>query len=327
MSSPAAPALVLRIDAKVCHVEVQGERRLVPLAGKLFVAGTNHTQPLAVGDEVLLEPLGQAIASVLPRKSFLHRRAAGEGRGKAQVLAANLTRVLVVSSVASPPFQCELVDGALAAARREGIDAALVVTKADLDPAAAQAWRQLYTRCGVPTFVTSLSEAMATHDDLNNLRTMLHHNQTAVCGLSGAGKSSLLNALVPGLALRIGSLNHIRQGRHTTTHTELLPLPGGGHVLDTPGVRNFHLFHCGSQELQFLFPEIAAQLPQCAFRSCVHDRERDCAVRNAVAAGAIAASRHDSYLRMLAQAQAEERPSASGSNQRSKPRRGRPGIT
>ena len=85
-------------------------------------------------------------------------------------------------------------------------------------------------------------------------------------GLSGAGKSTLLNAVVPGVQLRTGQLNHIEQGRHTTTHTELLAMPGGGHVLDTPGVRNFHLFCTGSQELQFLFPEIAAKLPACAYR-------------------------------------------------------------
>ena len=114
--------------------------------------------------------------------------------------------------------------------------------------------------------------------------------------------------MVPGLKLRTGDLNHIRQGRHTTTHTELLPLPGGGHVLDTPGVRNFHLFCVGSQELQFLFAEIGALLPRCAYRSCLHDGQQDCAVQAAVARGEIAASRFRSYLAMLQQAINSERP-------------------
>jgi putative ribosome biogenesis GTPase RsgA len=115
-------------------------------------------------------------------------------------------------------------------------------------------------------------------------------------------------AVVPGVQLRTGHLNHIESGRHTTTHTELLPLPGGGHVLDTPGVRNFHLFCTGSQELQFLFPEIAARLPQCEYRSCLHDQEQHCAVRAAADSGEIAESRYGSYRTMLQDALAAERP-------------------
>ena len=111
---------------------------------------------------------------------------------------------------------------------------------------------------------------------------LLHKNGTVNCGLSGVGKSSLLNTVIPGLDLRIGTLSHIRQGKHTTSHTELIPLPGGGHVLDTPGVRSFHLFHVGSQELQFLLPEIGALLPQCGYRNCLHQDEPDCAVIAAV---------------------------------------------
>ena len=88
----------------------------------------------------------------------------------------------------------------------------------------------------------------------------------------------------------------------------LLPLPGGGHVLDTPGVRSFHLFHTGSQELQFLFPEIATRLPACGYRSCLHDGEADCAVKRALAAGEIAETRYASYLRMLHDALAAEQP-------------------
>ena len=111
---------------------------------------------------------------------------------------------------------------------------------------------------------------------------------------------------MPGVRLRTGHLNHIQQGRHTTTHTELLPLPGGGHVLDTPGVRSFHLFHTGSQELQFLFPEIAARLPRCEYRSCLHDGESTCAVKAAHETGEVAPTRYASYLRMLREALAAE---------------------
>lgn len=308
MQPSSLQGLVLRIDAKVCHVEVDGERRLVPLAGKLFPAKSHERRPLAVGDRVVLDATGQAIDAVLPRSSQLHRRAAAEGGEQAQVLAANLTHVLAVASVAEPPFQPELVDGILAAAARERIPATLVLTKIDLDPAMATRWAAVYAHAAVRVLATSTAPGRRTPAALLELDRLLHQNRSVVVGLSGAGKSSLLNAIVPGVRLRTGDLSHIRQGRHTTTHTELIPLPGGGHVLDTPGVRNFHLFCVGSQELQFLFPELATRLPECEYRSCLHDGEHNCAVKRAVAGGDLPASRYASYRAMLHDALAAERP-------------------
>jgi ribosome biogenesis GTPase len=306
---PSSPqGLVLRIDAKVCHVEVDGERRQLPLAGKLFETKTHERRPLAVGDRVVLDATGMAIDSVLPRSSQLHRRAAAEGEEQAQVLAANLTHVIAVASVSSPPFQPALVDGILAAAARERIPATLVLSKVDLDEDLAARWRLTYAHSGAHVVSTCTVPGRSTDAALRELGQLLHQNRSVVVGLSGAGKSSLLNAIVPGVTLRIGDLNHIRQGRHTTTHTELIPLPGGGHVLDTPGVRNFHLFCVGSQELQFLFAEIAAKLPECEYRSCLHEGEANCAVKAALARGTIAESRYRSYRGMLLEALAAERP-------------------
>ncbi|MBL8750753.1 MAG: ribosome small subunit-dependent GTPase A [Planctomycetes bacterium] len=310
MQPSSQQALVLRIDAKVCHVEIGGETRQLPLAGKLFEDRSHEKRPLAVGDRVLLDTTGRAIDAVLPRSSQLHRRAASEGEERAQVVAANITHVLAVASVASPPFQPELVDGILAAAARERIPASLVLTKIDLAPDEAKRWSAAYAHAGVRVLATSTAEGHATEDTLRELGVLLHQNRTVVSGLSGAGKSSLLNTLVPGVKLRTGSLNHIRQGRHTTTHTELLALPGGGHVLDTPGVRNFHLFCTGSQELQFLFPEISTLLPSCEYRSCLHADEANCAVRSAVERGELAASRYRSYRTMLRHALEAEDPTA-----------------
>ncbi len=306
---PSSPqGLVLRIDAKVCHVEVDGGRRQLPLAGKLFEERSHERRPLAVGDRVVLAPAGDAIDAVLPRSSQLHRRAASEGEDQAQVLAANITQVLVVASVAQPRFQPELVDGVLAAAARERVPATLVLSKVDLDEQLAATWAAVYSRANVRVLATCTVPGRSTAATLRELADLLHQNRTVVVGLSGAGKSSLLNAVVPGVTLRIGDLNHVRQGRHTTTHTELIALPGGGHVLDTPGVRNFHLFCVGSQELQFLFPEIAAKLPECAYRSCLHDGEQQCGVAAALARREIAESRYRSYRTMLQQALVAERP-------------------
>lgn len=307
MQPSSQQGLVLRVDAKVCHVEIAGSRQQLPLAGKLFEGRAAEKRPLTVGDRVVLDPTGRSIEAVLPRSSQLHRRSSSEGEERAQVIAANITLVLAVASVDSPPFQPELVDGILAAAARERIPAALVLTKTDLQPESSDRWRRVYAHAGVRVLATS-THGRVTNESLAELGELLHHNRTVLCGLSGAGKSSLLNAVVPGATLRVGSLNHIRQGRHTTTHTELLPLPGGGHVLDTPGVRNFHLFCTGSQELQFLFPEIGALLPACGYRNCLHDDETDCAVRAAVDAGTLPASRYGSYRTMLHEALRAEHP-------------------
>jgi len=281
----------------------------LPLAGKLFEQKTHEKRPLAVGDHVLLDVTGEAIDQVLPRSSQLHRRAATEGEHQAQVLAANITQVLAVASVKSPPFQPELVDGLLAAAARERIAATLVLTKVDLAKKAADRWAEVYSQANVRVLQTCTVEGKETKESLAELAELLQQNRSVLIGLSGAGKSTLLNSVVPGVELRTGRLNHIQQGRHTTTHTELLALPGGGHVLDTPGVRNFHLFCTGSQELQFLFPEIAARLPECGFRSCLHNGEQQCAAKAALDAGDIPDTRYQSYLRMLHDALEAEDPS------------------
>jgi len=309
MEPSCQEALVLRIDAKVCLVEIAGQRRTLPLAGKLFEERSHEKRPLAVGDRVRLDATGNAIDALMPRTSQLHRRAASEGEDRAQVVAANITLVLVVAAAAEPPFQPELVDGVLAAAARERIPAALVVTKVDRDRhGRAQQWIELYRRLGYRAYATSTAAGHETPQEFAELAELLHRNETVLCGLSGVGKSTLLNTVLPGLELRTGALNHIRQGKHTTTHTELIPLPGGGHVLDTPGMRNFHLFHVGAQETQFLFPEIGALLPQCGYRNCTHRDDPGCAVLAAHSRGEIADSRYRSYLTMLDAALRSERP-------------------
>lgn len=293
-------------------MEVAGRPHALPLRGRLFETQSHERKPLAVGDrvQVRLDAGGGAIEARLPRTTELHRRAAGEAE-RSQVVAANVSLVLAVTSVDQPPFQPELVDGVLVAAAREEIPAAIALTKVDLDPVAGERWAALYRGLGYPVFALSLADGQRTEAALAELGELLHRNRSVVCGLSGVGKSSLLNAVIPGQQLRIGSLSHIQQGRHTTTRTELVPLPGGGHVLDTPGVRSFHLFHVGAQELAFYFPELKQLLAGCGYRNCLHQDEPGCAVRAAVADGTIADSRYRSYRVMLAAALGEDPDAAS----------------
>lgn len=283
---------MLRIDAKSCHVEVDGTAHILPLRGRLFEAQGDEKRPIAVGDRVVVA--GGAIESVLPRRSKLSRRSAGEG-DREQVLAANVTLALVTASIAEPPFQPEIVDRILAGAEREGIDAALAITKIDRDRKnTAARWIELYESLGYRVFATQPDSAAPA---LAELAELLHRNVTVLTGLSGVGKSSLINRLVPGLDLRIGAVG--RQGRHTTTHTQLIPLPGGGHVLDTPGIRNFGLFDLERTEVAALFRELRPLLGRCAYRDCTHLVEPDCTLRAAREAGNVAPSRWRSYELLL----------------------------
>lgn len=295
--------LVLRIDAKVCHVEVDGQTHILPLRGRLFEnRSSKEARPIAVGDRVVvsLDEQGGAIDAVLPRQSRLARRKAGDDDQREQVLAANISLVMVMAAIKDPPFQPELIDRILAGAEREHVQAVLCITKVDTDKKGlAPDWAEMYRDIGYLCFTTSITPGKETQASLDQIRGLLHDNVTVISGASGVGKSSMINTLVPGLDLRIGSLGRIRQGKHTTTHTQLIPLPGGGHVLDTPGIRSFGLQNLDPLDLAFCFREIKEYSQDCVYRNCTHTHEPDCAVFAAVEAGEIAETRYASYTLML----------------------------
>jgi ribosome biogenesis GTPase len=317
-SSSPRPGLVLRIDARHCHVELDGRTVVLPLRGRLFEQRGAERGPIAVGDRVLVtwDGASGAIDAVLPRTSRLARRAAG-GEEREHVLAANVSLVLAVASLEDPPFEPLLLDGILAGAAREGLDAAVALTKADLDAGGrAVVAAATYRALEYPTFVLSTrARASPQWDDLGRL---LAAHVTVVCGTSGAGKSSLLNELLPGVELATGEVGHHSLGRHTTTHTRLLPLPSVGHVLDTPGIRSFDLAGAAPTEIGPLFREIAAHAAGCAFRDCTHRVEPDCAVQRALQADRIAPSRFASYVAIVQQRERERqrRPGRGGLRKR-----------
>ena len=295
--------LVLRIDAKVCHVDVEGTTHILPLRGRIFEQRSSHeARPIAVGDhvEVVLEDGGGAIEVVLHRTSRLTRRKAGDDDKREQVIAANISLVMVMASIRDPIFQPELVDRILAGAEREHVRPILTITKVDRDKRGyAGEWAGLYRDIGYEVFTTSIAKGRETNETLQALRELLQDNITVLCGASGVGKSSLINTIIPGLNLRIGSLGRIRQGKHTTSHTQLIPLPGGGHVLDTPGIRSFGLQNLAPLDLAFCFPEIKSLVSGCEYRNCTHTVEPECAIFQAVENGEIAESRYVSYTLML----------------------------
>lgn len=262
---------------------------------------------LAVGDEVMVrrdEGSGWAIAEILPRRSRLARKEPGRARGE-RVIAANLDQVVVVFALRKPEPHVAMLDRFLVIAEANGIAARVVINKVDLagEPE-ARALFGVYERVGYPLHLTSVRSGAG----LDVLREALHGRTSVVTGPSGVGKSSLLNALYTGLSLRVGEISaSVNKGRHTTVGAYLHPLPDGGFVVDTPGLREIGLWGVPSGELDSCFPEFRALKDECRFADCSHLQEPDCAVREALDAGRVDASRYASYQKLISEALVSEK--------------------
>lgn len=301
MSAPLERGLVLRTDAKVCHVEVGG--RVVQAAPRGILYGEDGVKreqknPVAVGDEVELD-LSSTPASlerVLPRRNWLSRTASSHDP-REQVLAANVDQLLVVCSLGKPGFSSNRTDRILAACEWSHIPARIVLNKIDLaEEDEIEALQESYAQAGVPILTTCALDGRG----IEELRELIRGKTSVFYGASGAGKSSLLNALRPGLALKVGKISRFWEaGRHTTSFSNLLRLDADTRVIDTPGIRVFRLHGVPAQDLRGLFPEFARFQSRCGYVGCSHDHEPDCAVFEAVENGEIAASRYASYVEML----------------------------
>ena len=253
---------------------------------------------VVAGDVVDLELQsdGRAtISGVRRRKSVLARRAAGERSPRAQPIAANVDQVVVVASVRSPEPRPRLLDRFLVIAAANRIPAVLVLNKIDLDRTALDRLLERYTPAGYQVLATSvrLPEGLAAFRDL------LRGRESVLAGQSGVGKSSLLNALDPGLNLRIGEISaKWDTGKHTTRAALVVPLAGGGYVVDTPGLREVGTWGIDPELLAVCFPEFRRFLDQCRFDNCRHMAEPGCAVLDAAEQGAFDADRLLSYQRL-----------------------------
>ncbi len=243
--------------------------------------------PLA-GDRVRVTCQGEGkgvLEEILPRKNSLLRPP-----------VANLDQLFVVASVSEPAFQTFLVDQITAIAVDKGIEPVLLITKTDLE--ACGGLLEIYRKAGL----TCLTFSPADRRDIPMLQNYLKGRISAFTGNSGVGKSTLLNGLYPALGLETGEISRkLGRGRHTTRCVELFPVPGGGYVADTPGFSSLDLErneHIPKENLPLCFPEFGPYLGKCKFVSCSHTKEKGCAVLEAVAAGSIPVSRHESYTAM-----------------------------
>lgn len=289
---------VRRDDGEDVRARIRGKFRLEALE-------IDETNPLAVGDRVRLrmEDDGTGfITEIEPRENQLSRRAAGRKAAiREHVIVTNVDRAWCVQSTFGPKVNPGFVDRFLVAAEAHHIPAGLVINKADLldgEPRAQEAvafWRELYEGLGYPVLLTSAE----TGRGVDAFRQQLAERVSVVSGPSGVGKSSLLNAVEPGLGLATSEVSEKTQkGRHTTTFATLLEAAGGW-VADTPGIREFGIWDMSPQDLGGYFVEFRPHIPHCRFPDCTHAHEPGCAVQEAVDRDEVTPERYGSYLAIL----------------------------
>jgi ribosome biogenesis GTPase len=272
-------------------------------------ASASGQPKLAVGDVVLVEPdeRGGAwvICEILPRRSRLARRAPGGGYGE-RIVAANVDQVVVVFAAAKPEPHPRMLDRFLVIAEANELNARIIVNKIDLiSEATAHERFGAYERAGYPVHFTSTKRG----DGLAAVRVMLGGRVSVFTGPSGVGKSSLLNALFPGLSLRVGEISEsVNKGRHTTVGAVMIPLPdeSDSYVVDTPGLREVGMWALSVEHLDRCFPELRPFMPNCRFADCTHTVEPDCAVKEAVDRGDVSVERYDSYLKLREEIEAAD---------------------
>lgn len=291
-------ALVLRLRHRGAVVFVDGAEVEATLRGRLLQGEHDFTSRIAVGERVAVahKPEGWVIEGVLPRRSALSRTR--RVTHQEQVLVANLDRAFFMLSLAEPDFRPHLIDRLLIAADRGGFEGVLLFTKTDLvtDRSAFEDWAQLYRGLGVKVIFVST----ATNEGVEAVRVMMQAGVSVVAGQSGVGKSTLLNALQPGLGLVTAEISpKWGKGRHTTTASSLHAFVGGGWLADTPGVRSFSLPRLETHEVSAYFSEFLRFAPNCRFAACTHLHEPDCGVKTAVEDGGIDERRYEGYLRIV----------------------------
>jgi ribosome biogenesis GTPase len=304
-AAPAStlPGTILRARSGFYSVLIDDGRLVESRLRGLLKKDRQSTDLAVIGDRVHVTLLadGQGVIErVQPRTSKFSRRQPGpRGSWKEDMLVANVDQVLVVFACADPMPHVRMLDRFLVVAEHNDVPAVVVANKIDLvHLAQAHATFDPYDAIGYPVHFVSAREGIGVEE----LADRLSGRTSVVTGPSGVGKSTLLNAIQPGLRIETGDISEfLHKGRHTTTSAELhsLSAPGNGYVADTPGLRELGLWQIPPNELPWCFPEFEPFLGACAFNDCRHINEPRCAIRGAVADGRISEARHDSYRRLL----------------------------
>lgn len=272
------------------------------IKGNFRIKGIRTTNPVAVGDIVkLIHASDDAyyIKEIAPRKNYIIRRASNLSK-ESHILAANIDQAILVASIFNPETPLTFIDRFLATAEAYSIPAIIVFNKTDLWTPEIKGYalelKDIYEKIGYDVIFTSALSSQGVKD----LKMATSNKITLLAGNSGVGKSSLINSLIPGLSLRTGEVSDIHHtGTHTTTFSEMIPLPEGGEIIDIPGVKGFGMIEFQSSEVGHYFPEIFKKSLNCRYDDCRHTGEPGCAVEKAVGEGEISSSRFNSYLSIM----------------------------
>lgn len=272
------------------------------IKGNFRIKNIDSTNPVAVGDKVKIEIKDgetNLISELLDRKNYIVRKSVNLSK-QVQVLASNIDKAYVIATPVFPKTSTGFIDRFLSTAEAYSIPAAIIFNKSDLfDPAIEEYVDELkliYAKIGYEVFCVSALQPKT----IIQLQEELKNKINLFLGHSGVGKSTLINALIPGLNLKTApiSTQHLK-GTHTTTFAEMHPLPQGGYIIDTPGIREFGITDFNKQEVTHYFPEFFRLLGNCKYNNCMHVNESDCAVIKALKNGEVSESRYRNYLSIL----------------------------
>lgn len=272
------------------------------IKGNFRLKDIRSTNPVAIGDRVVIDinPEGTAfISEIEDRKNYIIRRASNLSK-QAHIIAANLDQAILIVTVNYPITSTVFIDRFLATAEAYRVPVKIVFNKIDRygeeDSQYMEGLINLYTQIGYPCFKVCAKN----EEGLDALRSALQGKTTLLSGHSGVGKSTLINKLVPGINLRTAGISEYHnKGTHTTTFSEMIVLPEGGYLIDTPGIKGFGTIEMEEEEISHYFPEIFRHAGSCRFNNCTHRHEPGCAVIQAVSDHFISESRYHSYLNIL----------------------------
>ncbi len=289
---------VIRSKGRLFTVLADGREYQCEVLGK--AKREKGHSPVAVGDVVDFSPVADGsggIETVHPRKTKFSRPRVGEElKGTEQVIVANVDQMAIVASVRQPELKLHLIDRFTVAAQKGGLKPIVVINKIDLQHKHdLTRIRSIYESVRTPVVLTSCVDGRG----IDELRELLRDRESIFVGHSGTGKSTLLNQLQPGLALRTSEISETTsKGTHTTTSVELFALDSGGYVVDSPGLKVMGIWDLDVDELQMYFPEFEKYLGHCKFSRCSHLHEPECVIRKAVSEGQIFPERFASYERL-----------------------------
>lgn len=296
--------LVVKSTGSLYSVKLDGGRVIsCRIRGNLRLRGFEATNPITVGDRVEVDyktgdDVGM-ISELVDRKNYIIRKSVKLSK-QVQIIAANIDRAFVIATPVFPKTSLGFIDRFLATAEAYNIPGGIIFNKSDLYDDEVRKriveLKALYESIGYLVVTVSAID----NESLNGLREILKGKVNLFSGHSGVGKSSIINALIPHLNLKISTISeqHLK-GTHTTTFAEMHEMPNGGFIIDTPGIREFGIIDFDRYEVSHFFPEIFKAGRSCQFNNCLHTNEKKCWVKDAVRAGTIALSRFESYLSIL----------------------------